>query len=194
MRSSGFDPKTGRSCRLRNPDAVSRPGRLVAVEMGLLPRARHEIPEQRERRPGRFLRLRVDVAPESLPAGLGDGLCGHRAERDALRAPACIQKQDPAPPPVGRTRTPRQAIRLSQTVYSCSPAQRRAMAASVSFMCSPVVTGQFPTALPIFSTASSTIASAACVYFNVVSALRWPNSLPMARTFSPRLSARLACA
>ena len=69
--------------------------------MGLLPRARDEIPEQRDRRPGRFLRLRVDVAPESFPAGLGNGLRGHRAERDALRAPACIQKQDPAPPAGG---------------------------------------------------------------------------------------------
>ena len=82
------------------PDALSR-GRLVSLEMGFLPRALDEVPEQRSRAPGRAGRFRFRLARMAFPAGLRDGLQGHRAKRDPPRAPAGILQQDIAPPAGG---------------------------------------------------------------------------------------------
>ena len=78
-------------------------GRLVSFEMGFLPRALDEIPEQRSHPPGRAsrLRLRACLSRMAFAAGLGDGLQRHRAERDAPRPPARVLQQDIAPPAGG---------------------------------------------------------------------------------------------
>ena len=99
------------------PDAPPR-RRLVTVEVGLLPRPRDEVPEQRDRtrRPGLSLRLGVRPAGMALPANVLHALHANRNERDALRAPAHVQQQHITLPPEGRTLTPRPATRLSHTV------------------------------------------------------------------------------
>ena len=71
---------------------------LVAVEVDLLPPPRHKIPEQRDRvfRSGRLLRWRTGQPVESLATGVGSTHYGNRPEREALRAPAGVEKQHPA--------------------------------------------------------------------------------------------------
>ena len=78
-------------------------GRLVSFEMGFLPRALDEIPEERSHPPGRAsrLRLRACLARMALAAGLCHGLQRHRAERDAPCPPASVLQQDIAPPAGG---------------------------------------------------------------------------------------------
>ena len=86
--------------------ALSR-GRLVSFEMGFLPRALDEVPEQRSRAPGRSGRFRFGLARMAFPAHLRDGFQRHRAKREPPRPPASVLQQDIAPPAGGPDPNPK---------------------------------------------------------------------------------------
>ena len=89
-------------------DALSR-GRLVAAEMGFLPRTLDEVPEQRSDASGRAacFRFRARLARVAFPADLRDGLQRHRTKRDPPRPPASVLQQDIAPPAGGPDPNPK---------------------------------------------------------------------------------------
>ena len=84
-------------------------GRLVAAEMGFLPRTLDEVPEQRSDASGRAgcFRFRFRLARMAFPADLRDGLQRHRTKRDPPRPPASVLQQDIAPPAGGPDPNPK---------------------------------------------------------------------------------------
>ena len=148
----------------RVPRALFR-RRLVAIEMGFLPRTLDEIPEQR----GRF------VGSRRTRAGRSEGkrpptACASRRISSTVLAPTGPRDTRLERPPASRsktkvrapvvlTRTPRPGKRRSQTVYSRSRGRRRAMEASVSLARFLPAIAQRPNTAPTVSVASITIPS-----------------------------------
>ena len=148
----------------RVPRALFR-RRLVAIEMGFLPRTLDEIPEQRGGSSGPVApvravrrgsgRQRRALRGESPPPFSPRPDRGIRAW-NGLPHPAARQR---SARPSSLTRTPRPGKRRSQTVYSRSRGRRRAMEASVSLARFLPAIAQRPNTAPTVSVASITIPS-----------------------------------
>ena len=172
---------------------IALPGRGLASDETRLPP--FPLHEHLERGPGTRrmdgpLRLRACLPHVIFLPRLLDGHRRDRAERDALCASVSILQHDPGHP-AGRAHPDPETGHAS--VPDCGArGRRREIAASVSLLRSLAGIAQPPSRSPSVSAASLAIASAACVYFSVVSGSACPSSLPMASTVSPCLKAMLA--
>ena len=180
--------------REQQPGALLR-GRLVAVEMRLLPASLDEVPEARRRRLRRGGQRVVSSAArcawQSL-ADLVDALQGRRAERDAPRPAGGLPQQDVALASRGPDPHPETChASVPNGILPLAGPQPRDGGVGEPHAFLPGH-GYFPSTAPTVSDASSAAASAGCVYLRVVPGSAWPSSLPIARTVSPHLKAWLA--